>query len=178
MALKQKAPKHIWTLIQEFDRSKPAKDGKPQKPWRVERNEQGEIRCSCPSWIFGVRGDPPPRTKCKHTEYVQEHAVERAEQAALEAFASKLADAFITTVSDHRPPVYARRPIAPRDLASALRYATNLIGTSDTIYGKPWMAFAKAVSKLGELKVEVPSYTSAADTGPVLGKRRIILPGD
>lgn len=47
----------------------------PKKAWRVQVNEEGEFRCTCPAYIFSGKGGKP-RT-CKHIRHVKEVEGER-----------------------------------------------------------------------------------------------------
>jgi hypothetical protein len=48
---------------------------KPNKTYQVKMDEQGNLTCNCPSWVFNQRKD---RT-CKHTDVVRNAGFEGSE---------------------------------------------------------------------------------------------------
>lgn len=66
------APKNVWTNFAVLVPTTPKmkKDGTPEE-WKVQVNQEGVFRCSCPSYIFSR---VMPRT-CKHCRYCEEQRI-------------------------------------------------------------------------------------------------------
>ncbi len=54
-------PKKVYELITTF-----ASRSRPGKVYQVKRDENGNLSCNCPAWIFKANG----RRTCRHVEAV------------------------------------------------------------------------------------------------------------
>jgi len=56
-------PEKIYTLVATFkSKSNPGKE-----PYEVKRDQNGELSCNCPGWVFKANGE---RT-CRHVKEVE-----------------------------------------------------------------------------------------------------------
>lgn len=75
MATTAKKVKHTWTAYAVLKPSQPSfnRHGEPVE-WRIDRNELGDFRCSCPSFIFSRE---KPKT-CKHVARILKNTAAEA----------------------------------------------------------------------------------------------------
>ncbi len=90
------AVKHTWTTHTILKPKKPQfkKDGTPVE-WKVQINEMGNFRCSCPSYIFSKE---KPKS-CKHIARVEQEQLTPSVQQAKTHKAATVSPNYVQAVS-------------------------------------------------------------------------------